>query len=100
MTGRFAGTACRVLAALPLLLLASAAARAAPRHPAQSRELQVVHSFEELNRLVRPGDTLTVLDTSGVLRTGRVASVFSKTLDIEVGRKRLSFPDTRVRRVM
>jgi hypothetical protein len=81
-------TACtRARAGLLPLLVSMSLLLAAPL-----RAQEVATSFEELRRLVKPGDTIYVTDTGGATIKGKLAGLSAASLEIRVQRDALAPP--------
>lgn len=75
-----------VLQAIVLMLLAAA-----------SVEAQVVAgNFDQLRVLVKPGDTLTVIDGAGTRLRGKLTDVSASSLELDIAGTRRLFQDTDV----
>lgn len=77
----------------PMLCLAFLAAATA------AMAQQATGSFEELRTLVKPGDTVTISDTSGDKVTGPIAVLSSSSLELQVGDVRHSFSEADIRAI-
>ena len=71
--------------------LATIAVVALGSRGATGQPLEVAHSFEQLQVLVRPGDTVTVTDVMGREVTGAIATLSSKALELVVSGSRRNF---------
>ena len=78
-----------------LVVICSLLMAVAPRVQAQ----EVATSFDQLRVLVKPGDTVTVTDTSGRVISGKIAELSSSSIGILVGGNRSDLVDGDVRTI-
>lgn len=75
-----------VVQAIALMLLATASAEAQ----------QVAGTFDQLRVLVKPGDTLTVIDGAGTRSRGKLTDMSMSSLELDIAGSRRLFRDTDV----
>lgn len=75
-----------ILQAIALMLLATASVEAQ----------QVAGTFDQLRVLVKPGDTLTVIDEAGMRSRGKLTDVSSSSLELDIAGTRRLFRDSDV----
>lgn len=80
-------------------VLATIAVVALGSRGATGQHLEVAHSFEQLQVLVRPGDTVTVTDVMGRDVTGVVATLSSKALELVVAGSRRDFQEGDLKKI-
>ena len=80
-----------VLGAIAIVVLGS--------RGATGQQLEVAHSLEQLQVLVRPGETVTVTDVRGREVTGMIATLSSQVLELVVAGSRRDFQEGDMRRI-
>jgi hypothetical protein len=66
---------------------------------AEAQAVEAAASFEQLQMLVRPGNVITVVDDTGAKLRGRLISLSSSSLQLDLGNGQRTFEQARVRTI-